>query len=127
MFRIVLAIALALGTLSCAEKDITAPTVVATFPSNGSTDVDPSIGEISVTFSEEMQDGGWSWAYADKNQFPEMNGDPVYTENYTKNTLPVRLEPNRQYEIWINSQEFGNFKDKSGNSAIPYKLVFKTR
>jgi len=127
MFRILLAITLAISSLSCAEKDTTAPNVVATFPSNGSTDIDPSIGEISVTFSEEMQDGSWSWAYADKSKFPEMNGDPVYTDNYRKNTLPVRLEPNKEYEIWINTQEFGNFKDKSGNSAIPYKLAFKTR
>jgi hypothetical protein len=112
---------------SYAEKDTEAPIVIATFPSNGSADVDPLITEISVTFSEEMQDGNWSWAYTNKSQFPEMTGDPSYTENYTKNTLPVKLEPNKEYEIWINSQKFKNFKDKSGNPAIPFRLVFKTR
>ena len=81
---------------------------------------------MSVTFSEEMQDGNWSWAYTTKNTFPEMTGQPTYSENFTKNTLPIKLEPNKEYEVWINSQKFGNFKDKSGNSAIPYKLTFKT-
>ena len=127
MFRIFSVIAIVIGTLSCAEKDTSAPNVIATFPPSGSTEVDSSITEISVTFSEEMQDGNWSWAYTNKSKFPEMIGDPEYTENYTKNTLPVRLEPNKEYEIWINSQQFSNFKDKSGNSAVPFKLVFKTR
>ncbi len=127
MLRILLAIAIVTVTLSCAEKDTSAPNVIATFPPNDSTDVDPSITEISVTFNEEMQDGNWSWAYTDKNRFPEMSGDPKYSEHNTKNTLPVKLEPNKEYEIWINSQKFSNFKDKSGNSAVPFKLVFKTR
>lgn len=127
MFRILLAVVLVIATLSCAEKDTSAPTVIATFPPNGSTDVDSSISEISVTFSEEMLDGNWSWAYTNKSKFPELNGDPKYNGNFTKNTLPVRLEPNKEYEIWINSHKFNNFQDKSGNSAIPFKLIFKTR
>ncbi len=127
MFRILIVFAIATSTLSCTEKDTTAPSVIATFPPNGSMDVDSSINEISVTFNEEMQDGNWSWAYTTKSKFPELNGDPKYNENYTTNTLPVKLEPNKEYEIWINSQKFNNFKDKSGNPATPYKLVFKTR
>ncbi len=127
MFRILIVFTIVISTLSCAEKDTTAPSVVATFPPNASTGVDPSINEISVTFSEEMQDGSWSWAYTTKNKFPELNGDPKYNENYTKNTLPVKLDPGKEYEIWINSQKFNNFKDKAGNPATPYKLVFKTR
>lgn len=127
MFRILLTVAIVISTSSCAKSDTTAPKVTATNPPNGSIDVDPSISEISVTFNEEMQDGSWSWAYTTRDKFPEINGDPKYTENYTINTLPVKLEPNKEYEIWINSQKFSNFKDKFGNSAIPYKLVFKTR
>lgn len=117
----------ALSTLSCAENDTVAPSVVRTVPINGSNDVEPSLTEMSVTFNEEMQDGNWSWAYTTKDKFPEITGQPVFSEKFTKNTLPIKLEPNKEYEVWINSEKFGNFKDKAGNSAAPFKLTFKTR
>ena len=112
---------------SCKETDSKAPNVIETFPVSGSTDVDPSISEISVTFDEPMTDGNWSWAYTNKNQFPEMNGQPYYKPGLTENMLPVKLESNKEYEIWINSEKFRNFKDQAGNSAIPFRLVFKTK
>lgn len=116
-----------IGFISFTQSDSKAPSVIATFPPNGTTDVDPSINEISVTFDEEMIDGNWSWTYTYKNQFPEMRGEPYYTEKFTKNILPVKLESNKEYEIWINSEKFKNFKDKAGNSATPYRWVFKTK
>ena len=120
-------LAIVIGSISCTGNDSKAPSVIATFPPNGSTDVDPSINEISVTFDEEMLDGNWSWAYTNKDRFPEMSGQPYYTEKFTKNILPVRLESNKEYEIWINSEKYTNFKDKTGNSAIPLRWVFKTK
>ena len=112
---------------SCTETDSKAPNVIETFPVTGSTDVDPSISKISVTFDEPMRDGSWSWAYTHKNQFPETNGQPYYMPGHTKNILPVKLKSDTEYEIWINSEKFGNFKDKAGNSATPFRLVFKTQ
>ena len=113
--------------LACSGGDTTPPRVVSTFPQNGSQDVDPSLTEIYVVFSEEMTDQNWSWVYEDKNSFPKMTGQPYYTDNYTKNILPVSLEENKEYVVWINQQNFSNFKDKSGNSAAPFKLTFETR
>ena len=72
-FSIVLAVVI--GFISCTQSDSKAPSVIATFPTNGTTDVDPSINEISVTFDEEMIDGNWSWTYTYNNQFPEMPGN----------------------------------------------------
>ncbi|MDY6989728.1 MAG: Ig-like domain-containing protein [Thermodesulfobacteriota bacterium] len=109
------------------EQDSRPPRVVSTFPQNGSIDVDPSLNEISVTFNEAMRDGNWSWVYEDKNTFPQIVGQAYYNEDMTKNVLPVKLEPNKEYVIWINSQKFNNFKDKSGNPAFPFKFTFKTR
>ncbi len=111
----------------CGEKDNSAPYVVKTFPENGSQDVDPSVNELSVTFNEAMMDGNWSWAYTKISEFPTMRGDPHYTENFTINILPVKLEPNKDYVIWLNSEKFQNFKDRSGNPLVPFKLAFKTR
>lgn len=120
-------VALAIVCTSCTQPDSKAPNVVDTFPVTGSRDVDPSLTEISVTFDEPMTDGSWSWAYSSKSRFPEMNGQPYYQPGLTKNLLPVKLESNRSYEIWINSETLGNFKDQAGNSAVPFRLVFKTK
>jgi len=112
---------------SCTEADSKAPSVIETFPVSGSTDVDPSTSEITVTFDEPMKDGNWSWAYTNKDKFPEMTEQPFYKPGHTINILPVKLEPNKEYEIWINSEKFKNFKDLSGNSSTPFRLVFKTK
>lgn len=108
-------------------KDATHPRVVTTFPLNGSRDVDPSLTEVSVTFNEEMKNNSWSWAYSDKSKFPRMTGQPYYTDNNTRNVLPVKLEPNREYEVWINLDKYLNFKDKHGNSSVPFRFSFRTR
>ena len=113
--------------VACGEKDRTPPRVVSTFPQNGSIDVDPSLNEISVTFNERMRDGNWSWVYEDKSTFPQIVGQAYYTEDMTKNVLPVKLEPNTEYVIWINSEGYKNFKDKCGNSACPFKFTFRTK
>jgi hypothetical protein len=65
------------------------PRVISTTPQNGDQKVDPSLKEISVTFNEPMMDGSWSWVYEDKDKFPQITGQPYYTENNTKNVLPV--------------------------------------
>ena len=124
---LVLMIVLTIFSVACSEEDTEAPRVVDTFPPNGSQDVDPSIDEISVTFNEEMMDQNWSWAYTNKIDFPEMTGQPYYVESYTRNVLPVKLEPGREYWIWLNSPKFKNFKDKSGNHLIPFEFTFKTK
>ncbi len=123
---IVLAVLLYL-IVGCGEKDTQAPRVVSTIPENESVDVDPSLSEISVKFNEEMMDGNWSWAYDDKSEFPQIIGQPYYSENMTRNVLPVKLASNKRYVIWVNSSKHKNFKDKNNNSAYPFKLTFKTR
>ncbi len=71
-----------------------------------------------------MLDKTWSWCYKDKDKFPQTTGQPYYTENSTKNVLPVRLVPNKEYIIWINTESFKNFKDKAGNPAEPYNICW---
>ena len=113
--------------IACAQQDTKPPRVVSTFPKNGSQDVDPSIKEISVTFNEGMMDGNWSWVYEDKNTFPQMVGQAYYTDNNKKNILPVKLDPNKEYVIWINSADYQNFKNKNGIPAVPFRFTFKTK
>lgn len=103
------------------------PRVIATNPQNGARDIDPSITEISVTFNERMMDKSWSWCYEDRDTFPQMTGQPYYVDNNTKNVLPVKLEPKKEYIIWINTVHFKNFRDEAGNPTVPYRFTFKTR
>lgn len=108
------------------KSDRTPPEVVETFPERGAKDVDPGITEIWVRFNEPMMDNSWSWCYESMGRFPETYGKPYYAENNTKSVLPVELKPNTAYVIWINMNQFENFKDQSGNPLKPVRFPFET-
>ena len=74
-----------------------------------------------------MMDGSWSWADGGEDKLPQTTGGPYYTENNTKNVLPVKLEPNKEYVVWVNTASHKDFKDKNGSPATPYRFAFKTR
>lgn len=103
------------------------PVVVKTVPQAGSDDVDASLKEIKVTYSKSMADGSWSWSTWGKNTFPPTAGKPHYEADHRTCVLPVKLEPGHTYAIWLNSENFGNFRDSSGMKAVPYLLVFETK
>ena len=125
-FTLIMVVFFIIG-VSCLASDTKSPNVIETYPVSGNTDVDPLTKEITVTFDEPMKDGNWSWAYTNKNKFPVMTGQPYYKPGHTVNVLPVKLESNQEYEVWINSEKFKNFKDRAGNPAIPFRLVFTTK
>lgn len=109
------------------SQEVTAPPVVLkTVPAHGAKDVNPSLKEIKVTFSKDMEDGSWSWSQRGDVAFPEVTGKPRFIDKRTA-VLPVKLEPGTTYYIGLNSEKFGNFKDTRGVSAIPYPLMFKTK
>ena len=105
------------------------PSVVKTVPQSGDTRVDPSFKEIRVTFSKNMMtDRMWSWAMNSKETFPKIEADGIhYLPDKRTCVLPVTLEPNRTYVIWINSRKFNAFRDLGNRPAAPYLLVFETR
>jgi len=109
------------------DIDSIAPVVVKTVPEAGSKDVSPGTVEIRVTFSKPMADQSWSWTTAWKDSTPEVVGTPHYEADKKTCVLKVKLEPNKTYGFWLNSQEFHNFQDQQGQSAIPYLCVFRTK
>jgi len=109
------------------DIDSVAPVVVKTVPEAGSKEVSPGEAEIRVTFSKQMTDKSWSWSSAWKDSVPETVGKPGYEADHKTCVLKVKLEPNRTYGYWINSQNFHGFKDQQGHAAVPYLLVFRTR
>lgn len=102
------------------------PVVVKSVPAAGTPDIDPKTTEIKVTFSKNMKDGTWSWSTLSKESFPEVDGKPKYLDDERTCVLPVKLQPEKTYAIWINSDKFQNFKDSNGVPSVPYLLVFRT-
>jgi hypothetical protein len=127
--------ALALGALcglftaEAPAQDIESmpPVVVKTVPESGVKDVTPGTVEIKVTFSKEMADGSWSWLTAWQGSTPESVGKPKYDKDRKTCLMKVKLEPNKTYAYWLNSDRFKNFKDQQGHPAVPYLLIFQTK
>jgi RNA polymerase sigma-70 factor (ECF subfamily) len=109
------------------DIDSTPPVVVKAEPEAGSKEVVPGVVEIRVTFSKPMTDQSWSWSSAWKDSVPETVGKPRYEADQKTCVLKVKLEPNKTYGYWINSEKFRGFQDQQGHSAVPYLLVFKTK
>ncbi len=101
------------------------PVVVRTEPVAGANQIDPRTSEIVVRFSKPMQDASWSWSTYSPESYPATTGQPSYVDQQTC-VLPVKLQPNRFYALWLNSDRFKNFKDPGGRAAVPYLLTFTT-
>ena len=102
------------------------PVVVKTLPVSGTKRVAPGPAEIQVTFSKEMADNSWSWSSVWQGSTPETMGKPRYEADRKTCVLQVKLEPNKTYAYWLNSEKLKNFKDQQGHPAVPYLLVFQT-
>jgi RNA polymerase sigma-70 factor (ECF subfamily) len=113
----------------CQAQDIDsmAPVVVKTVPEAGTKDVAPGEMEIRVTFSKDMTDQSWTWSTAWKDSDATIIGKPHYDANHRTCILKVKLEPNKTYGYWLNSQKFHGFQDAQGHAAVPYLLVFQTK
>lgn len=109
------------------DIDAVAPVVVKTVPEAGNKEVSPGVVEIRVTFSKPMADQSWSWSTAWKDSAPEIIGKPKYDADQKTCVLKVKLEPNKTYGYWLNSQNFHGFKDQQGRSSVPYLFAFKTK
>jgi tRNA A-37 threonylcarbamoyl transferase component Bud32 len=102
------------------------PVVVGTEPASGVRKVKAGVTDVRVRFSKEMMDGSWSWCTAGENSLPETIGEPRYEPDGRTCVMRVRLESSRTYAIWLNTERFQNFKDRSGVPAVPYLLIFET-
>ena len=101
------------------------PKVVSTFPPAGA--VTPAgIRFVSVTYDRPMMDKSWSFATGGESKFPEVTGGPLMEADGRTFDLPVSLQPNSTYVIWLNTDRFQNFKDEKGRAAEPYRLTFTT-
>lgn len=104
------------------------PSVVSTVPQCGDNAVDAAATKrISVRFSKEMTPGSWSWAKISDESFPKIVGKPEFQTDGVTCVANVELQPGKTYAIWFNYGNMKGFKDMSGNPAVPYLLIFKTK
>ncbi|HEY1788687.1 MAG TPA: Ig-like domain-containing protein [Verrucomicrobiae bacterium] len=109
------------------DIDSMPPVVVKTVPESGSKNVAPGEYVIKVTFSKKMSDHSWSWSNAWQNSSPDFIGDPQYDPAHKTCSVKVKLEPNKTYGFWLNSENYHGFRDAEGHTGVPYLLVFKTK
>ena len=103
------------------------PSVIKTVPQAGGTEVDPSLKEITVTFSKDMlTDRMWAVCQISKETFPKTGKNIHYLKDKRTCAVPVTLEPEKTYVLWFNRGKFDSFRDTKNNPAVPYLLVFRT-
>jgi len=129
----IIAVAALIGQITTAQtaKEVSvksmAPSVVKTVPESGSTDVDPALTEIKVTFSKDMiTDRMWSVCQISDETFPEV-GSIHYLGDKRTCVVPVKLQAGKTYVLWFNNGKFNAFRDTQHHSSIPYMLVFETK
>ena len=102
--------------------------VVSTMPEDGAVDVDPTLNEIVVTFSQAVRQDRWSFVEVENAEYPEVVGDPFFPKTLTC-VLRVQLEAGKTYGIGINSLKHRGFASAVDETvtAKPYVFRFSTR
>jgi hypothetical protein len=99
------------------------PKVVKAVPDNGDVDVDPNLREIRITFDQPMGKG--MSVVGGGESFPELMGQPRWESPRTI-VVRVRLQPNHDYWLSVNSDRFQNFTNRNGEVAEVYPIQFRT-
>ena len=101
------------------------PKITKMVPENGAKEVDyQKVTKLRVTFDRDMDQGGYSWCGGGPT-FPETTGKPKWVSKRTC-ILPVKLEPSKTYQLWINSPSFQNFQSTDGWPVKSVEYNFTT-
>lgn len=108
------------------KQKLHAPFIVSLSPPNGASGVSPDTKELRVTFNLPM-DAGFSWCGGGP-QFPTVpdGKKPFWSSDHKTCTLPVTLEPAKEYLLGINSESFHNFSSTAGVPVEPVEYKFST-
>ena len=78
-----------------------------------------------MTFDQDMDLGGYSIVGGGPGFPADPEARPRWLDARTI-ALRLKLEPNRDYQLSINSASFQNFKNTDGQPATPYPIRFGT-
>jgi len=108
------------------DYERTRPTVVSIKQfNNNSQQVNPTIKEITIEFSEALNGFNTGIDYGDlgSDGFPKNDVTKRYWAKDNKSwTIPVTLEANKKYQLLLTS----NFRSKKGIPLKPYLIEFET-
>jgi beta-lactamase regulating signal transducer with metallopeptidase domain len=103
------------------------PKVVEMKPENGTTDVDPGVKVLRISFDLAMDTSSWSWTGGGPT-FPKIpeGQKPRWSRDGKNCILPVELEPGTRYVLGLNSVSHKNFASKWGVPLEPVRYTFQT-
>ena len=115
------------GATAEVERQARVPQIARLEPKNGAADVDPKTETLKVTFNMPMGEG-MSWTGGGP-AFPKLaeSKQASWSEDRLTCTLPVALEPDREYQLGLNSLSHNNFQSQSGVPLPPAVYTFRTR
>jgi len=109
------------------QRRLQPPKVAKFSPEQDATDVDPATASLQVSFDGPMGDG-MSWVGSGPKYPTTPAGKQAsWSKDRLTCTLPVSLEPGRDYELRINSSTHSNFQSQWGVPVEPVVYKFKTR
>jgi hypothetical protein len=114
------------GAPADVQNQLRVPTIVSLEPANGAMNVDPNIDTIKVTFDMPMG-AGMSWTGGGPS-FPKLaeGKKPSWSADGLTCTLPVVLEPGKDYQLGLNSASHKNFQSRAGVPLAPVVYKFRT-
>jgi hypothetical protein len=127
----IITVLLSAGVIGQKPETLTLPdklVVVSTKPEDGEVNVDPALDEIVIEFNQLVNQERWSFLLAEKGEFPEMVGDPPFSDEKTC-VLSVKLEAVKTYGLGVNSPTHQNFVAAADEHIIAetYQFSFSTK
>jgi hypothetical protein len=103
------------------------PRIVSMVPPNGAEDVDPNLKMIVVTFDRPMRSPGWAVVtLGSSNEVPKGAGPVGYDSERKVFTMPVELQPDKEYRFGLNAEGYLGFQSQEGIPLAPVVVRFKT-
>lgn len=123
-----LVVSTAVGALMIADVNAppaadSAPRVIASSPSDGST-IAPGPFTLSVTFDRPMRRDSFSFATGPEGRFPKCQARPFASRDGRTFSLRCTARPGESYVVWANHGRFMNFRSDAGLAARPSRLAF---
>jgi hypothetical protein len=84
------------------------------------------MSEITVTFDQDMNTGGYSWTGGGPTYPPAEEGSRPHWRDKRTCVKPVKLEAGHMYRVGINSKSHRNFRSAAGVPAQPTVIYFTT-
>lgn len=100
-----------------------APKIIETIPAFGDCQVDPGLTEIVLKFDQAMMPG---YSVVDTKNMPQYSGKLYWKDSLTL-IIPVKLFPDKLYQLQFNNIRFQNFRNTEGRALNPEQLLFQTK